>query len=140
DGVVVSRQRTASRRVALGGPAEHAEPASQDWWIVERMVGGQNPQDDEKGKLERQALRDAIQSLRLPEENWRDVEQVPVAVALPIPESKEGADHAGQPLGANGRFCIGLPTQVQTGVPVWVSAHFHGKIDRTAIDFGNAYN
>lgn len=140
DGVVVSRQRTASSRIVLGEPAEHAELSSQDWWVVERMVGGQDPQDDEKGRLERQALRDAIQSLRLPEENWRDVEHVPVAVALPIPASKAGAGHASQPLGANGRFCIGLPTQVQTGVPLWVSAHFHGKIDRTAIDFGNAYN
>ena len=105
------------------------------------MVGGRDQQDEEKARLERQALRDAIQALRLPEENWRDVEHVPVAVALPIPASQEArADYAGQPLGANGRFCIGLPTQVQTGVPLWVSAHFHGKIDRTAIDFGSAYN
>lgn len=140
DGALVSRKRTASKRVALGEISEHSELASQDWWIVERMFGGLNPRDVEKGLLERQALRDAIQSLRLPEENWRDVEQVPVAVALPIPELMEHAVHASQPLGANGRFCIGLPTKVQTGVPIWVSAHFHGKIDRTAIDFGNAYN
>ena len=44
------------------------------------------------------------------------------------------------PLGAVGRFCIGLPTLVQTGSPFWVSSHFHGKIDRTAIDFANDFN
>jgi hypothetical protein len=76
----------------------------------------------------------------LPEENWRDVEHVPVAVALPVPGEFDGDGHAGHPLGANGRFCIGLPTKVATGLPLWVSAHFHGKIDRTAIDFSNAYN
>lgn len=140
DGVVLRRQRTVSRRIVLDLPTEHVEPAFQDWWIAERMVGGQNKQDEEKGRRESQALRAAIQTLRLPEENWRDVEHVPVAVALPIPASQDGTDYAGHPLGANGRFCIGLPTQVQTGVPLWVSAHFHGKIDRTAIDFGNAYN
>jgi len=104
------------------------------------MVGGRDHQDEEKARRERQALRDAIKALRLPEENWRDVEHVPVAVALPIPASQDGTDYPGHPLGANGLFCIGLPTQVPTGVPLWVSAHFHGKIDRTAIDFGNAYN
>jgi hypothetical protein len=135
DGVVISRQRTTSRRSALDELAEQAEPASQDWWVVERAFGGRDQQNEEKEILERQALRDAIRALRLPEENWRDVEHVPVAVALPIP-----ADHDGKPLGANGRFCIGLPTKAQTGAPLWVSAHFHGKIDRTAIDFGNAYN
>ena len=140
DGVMVSRQRTASRQVALEEPAEHAEPAYQDWWVVEHMVGARDQQDDVTGMLERQALQDAIKELRLPDENWRKVEHVPVAVALPIPTSQEAADYSGHPLGVDGRFCIGLPTKVQTGVPLWVSSHFHGKIDRTAIVFGNAYN
>jgi len=139
-GVVISRRRTSSRRIALDDSVEQPAPASQDWWVVERMIGGQDQQDEVRGMLERQELQNAIRALRLPEENWSMVEHVPVAVALPIPVSQDGADYAGQPLGANGRFCIGLPTKVQTGVPLWVSAHFHGKIDRTAIDFGNAYN
>lgn len=140
DGIVLRRQRTTSRRFLLDAPTEHGEPVSQDWWVAERMVGVEDQMDEKKETRERQALRDAIQALRLPEENWGDVEHVPVAVALPIPASQDGADYAGDSLGANGRFCIGLPTQVQTGVPLWVSTHFHGKIDRTAIDFGNAYN
>src|SRR5438876_5737657 len=28
---------------------------------------------------------------------------------------------------ARGKFCIGLPTRVETGLPLWVNAHFHGK-------------
>lgn len=140
DDVVLRLQRTTSRRIASDAFAEHVEPAYQDWWTAERMVGGRDHRDKEKARQERQALQDAIQALRLPEENWKDVEHVPVAVALPIPAPQDGAEHAGHPIGARGRFCIGLPTQVPTGVPLWVSAHFHGKIDRTAIDFGNAYN
>ncbi|MBN1547541.1 MAG: DUF3883 domain-containing protein [Syntrophaceae bacterium] len=142
DGVVLSHQRTTrtSRRIVLDIPEASEDKASQDWWVAERMVGGWDQQDEEKGKHERQALRDAIQALRLPEENWCDVEQIPVAVSLPIPPYQDGGDYAGHPLGANGRFCLGLPSQVQTGVPLWVSSHFHGKIDRTAIDFRNDYN
>jgi hypothetical protein len=139
NGVVLRRQRTTCRRFAFSAPGETAESMSQDWWVAERLVGGRDHGDDEKATRERQALREAIQALRLPEENWKDVEQVPVAVALPIPAHSEG-DKEAKPLGANGRFCIGLPTQVRTGVPLWVSAHFHGKIDRTEIYFQNAYN
>jgi len=140
DGTLLHRERTTSRRLELDASGMVAPARSQDWWVAERVVGGQDLPDNDKGSRERRALRDAIQALRLPEENWRDVEHVPVAVALPIPTSPDSRDDAGHPLGANGWFCIGLPTHVSTGVPLWVSAHFHGKIDRTAIDFGNAYN
>jgi hypothetical protein len=133
-------QRTSSKRTRLSDSAVVEDAATQDWWVAERMVGGLDEKLSEKETREREALREAIQTLRLPAENWRDVERVPVAVALPIPADADGADHAGHPVGANGRFCIGLPTQVSTGLPLWVSAHFHGKIDRTAIDFSNAYN
>ena len=106
--------------------------------MTSSVIGGRYHGNEARTTAERQALREAIQALRLPEENWKDVEQVPVAIALPDPRRSD-ADKA-TPLGAGGRFCIGLPTQVKTGLPLWVSAHFHGKIDRTAIDFENAYN
>ena len=134
NGVLLRRQRTISKEYKIDHP--DGESTSQDWWLVERLVGGNTGGDDTGA--ERQAIRDAIKSLRLPEENWKDVEQVPVSVALPAPALADGA--VAMPLGCCGRFCIGLPTQVQTGSPLWVSSHFHGRIDRTAIDFGNAYN
>lgn len=140
DGAMLRSHRTTSKRTQASEAAGVKAAAMQDWWVAERMVGGKDQYNNEKEAREHQALRDAIQALRLPDENWRDVEHVPVAVALPIPTVPDGAVHAGHPLGANGRFCIGLPTQVSTGVPLWVSAHFHGKIDRTAINFSNGYN
>ncbi len=140
DGVILRHQRTTSRKYVLDMQAEQNDQASQDWLVTERMYGGLDQQNEEKGQQERQKLRDAIQALRLPEENWRDVKQVPVTVALPVPASLDELDYDMHPLGANGRFCIGLPTHVPTGVPLWVSSHFHGKIDRTAIEFGNDYN
>lgn len=135
-GATLHRHRTSSRRTPLSDLAIVEPAVVQNWWIAERIVGSKDQQDSEKGKTEGEAIREAIQALRLPEENWGDVERVPVSVALPIPVD----DDPGYPLGAHGRFCIGLPTQVSTGLPLWVSAHFHGKIDRTAIDFKNNYN
>lgn len=136
DGFILSRRLT-SARLDLVNPNVTSVPRSQEWWVVERIIGGRHDGDQARATSERQALREAIQALRLPAENWKDVEQVPVAVALPDPRQ---SDSNIATLGAAGRFCIGLPTRVVTGLPLWVSAHFHGKIDRTAIDFENAYN
>lgn len=132
-GVTARRERCICRRFALTGGGEPSQATTQDWWVVERLIG---EGDDAKADQERKAIREAIQALRLPEENWKGVEKVPVAVAIPGP----AIDGRSQLLGANGRFCIGLPTRVQTGLPLWVNAHFHGKIDRTEIDFDNGYN
>lgn len=140
DGATLRYLTTTAQRTVTAAAADAGEPAKQHWWVVERLLGGGDPHTDNKAASEREALREAIRALRLPEENWKDVEQVPVAVALPVPGESDGDGHEGHPLGPNGRFCIGLPTQVSTGLPLWVSAHFHGKIDRTAIDFANAYN
>lgn len=137
-GVFLRRQRTTCTHIALADPNDRQTPKSREWWVAERIVGGRDHGDKARATRERQAIREAIQALRLPEENWKDVEQVPVAIALPDPA--KGEDEEITPLGAGGRFCIGLPTQVRTGLPLWVSAHFHGKIDRTAIDFENDYN
>lgn len=140
DGVSLRRQRTTSTYVGLDSDAAGRTSESQDWWVAERLIGDLDPADSGKGHLERERLREAIKTLRLPEENWSRVERVPVAIALPVPSTQEVSQNAGHPLGPHGRFCIGLPTLVPTGVPLWVSSHFHGKIDRTAIEFRNAYN
>ena len=137
-GVSLRRLRTTCAHGPLDASNDRRPPKSREWWVAERMVGGRDHGDEARTTRERQSIRKAIQALRLPEENWKDVEQVPVAIALPDPA--RGDDEEVTPLGATGRFCIGLPTQVRTGLPLWVSAHFHGKIDRTAIDFDNDYN
>ena len=134
-GVVLRRRRMTRMRTELASPDASPTTASQDWWVAERVIG---QGDDEKSVKEREAVREAIEALRLPEENWKGIEQIPVAVALPDPARRDDEDCL--PLGPRGRFCIGLPTHVRTGLPLWVSAHFHGKIDRTAIDFESAYN
>jgi hypothetical protein len=134
-GVTLRRQQTTRRLFDLTRPESPPAVDAQDWWVAERVIGGG---EGERAAQERDAIREAIQTLRLPEENWRGIEKVPVAVALPAPRG--GNDHSTRLLGPNGRFCIGLPTRVPTGSPLWVSAHFHGKIDRTAIDFDSAYN
>lgn len=140
DGATLRYLTTTGKRTVLSDTADLGELSKQHWWLVERLFGGGASQVDVRAAKEREALREAIRALRLPEENWKDVEHVPVAVALPVPGESDSDGHAGRPLGPSGRFCIGLPTQVSTGLPLWVSAHFHGKIDRTAIDFSNAYN
>lgn len=134
-GVTMRRQETTQRVFDLAGPEPAPEVEVQNWWVAERLIGGG---EGERAAQERDAIREAIQTLRLPEENWRGIEKVPVAVALPSAAAGNGTGT--RPLGPTGRFCIGLPTRVPTGSPLWVSAHFHGKIDRTAIDFENAYN
>jgi hypothetical protein len=136
--IVLRRQQTRRRQIDLLTPDASPTASSQDWWVAERTLGGDDSGDDDHALSERNAIREAIRTLHLPDENWKDVEQIPIAVALPDPS--RGDNDAPKPIGARGRFCIGLPTQVQTGSPLWVSAHFHGKIDRTAIDFQNDYN
>ena len=137
-GVELRRQKTSRRHFNLAAPDEEPTTTSQEWWVATRVVGDREDVDQGRADAERKAIRAAIQSLRLPEENWKDVEEIPVSVALPDPVRGDGEEAV--PLGAVGRFCIGLPTLVQTGSPFWVSSHFHGKIDRTAIDFANDFN
>src|SRR5262249_37439279 len=55
--------------------------------------------------------------------------------ALPMPSS-DGAAALGPP----GRFCLGLPTQQPTGLPLHVDARFFATISRTGLDFTLAYN
>jgi hypothetical protein len=137
-GIVLRRQRTMQRQFELLKPDTSPTNKSQDWWVVERVIGSDDCGDDERAACERHSIRDAIQNLHLPAENWSGVEQIPLAVALPDPARTESDEP--RPIGTHGRFCIGLPTQVATGLPLWATAHFHGKIDRTAIDFENDYN
>ena len=137
-GVLLQRQRTTRRYFDLSDLDAEPTSTSQNWWVVTRVIGSEEHAGQVQAEAERKAVREAIEALRLPEENWKGVDEIPVSVALPDPAHSD--DDAVSPLGACGRFCIGLPTQVETGLPLWVSSHFHGKIDRTAIDFGNAFN
>jgi hypothetical protein len=135
DRASLTRLRTTLVVTDVQDGDERTTEHSQDWWVADKMLGRGA---GEAADSERQSIRDAIASLRLPDANWRTVDHVPVAIALP--DTGDGDDTVPSPLGPHGRFCIGLPTQVMTGLPFWVSAHFHGKIDRTNIDFHSTYN
>jgi hypothetical protein len=68
-------------------------------------------------------------------EAWSHDDPLPVTIALPTP----GSVGAGA-LGPAGRFCLGLPTQQPTGLPLHVDARFFGTISRTGLDFALPYN
>lgn len=105
------------------------------WWIASRTLGG----DENAGPCaaaERESIRAA--AARLPGEGWAAVDYAKVSVALPQPDP---SGPRGFRLSADGLFCIGLPTKVQTGMPFWVDGHFHGTLSRTTIDLATTdYN
>lgn len=76
DGIMLHRKRTT--RTDHYRSISETDPmvSSQDWWVVERMIGGGDHRDESCLEAERQSIRDSIQSLRLPEENWKGVEEV----------------------------------------------------------------
>ena len=85
------------------------------------------------GTERRRVVQDALREFGL--EAWKDDDPLPVTIALPMPT----ADQIG-PLGLPGRFCLGLPTQQPTGLPVHVDARFFATISRTGLDFALPYN
>jgi hypothetical protein len=99
------------------------------WWVASRSLGNPNGMNEHDHREEAARLAEAVQDL--PGDAWTTVEEVPVSIALPL----AGAAQRGSPLGAMGKFCIGLPTLQATGTPLWVHSHFHGNISRTEIDF-----
>jgi len=68
-------------------------------------------------------------------EPWKPDDPLPVTVALPKPVGDSAA-----PLGPEGRFCLGLPTEQSTGLPAHVDARFFATISRTGLDFSHPYN
>lgn len=78
-------------------------------------------------------IEDALREFGL--EAWAVGDRLPVTVALLMLP-----DGSAAPLGAPGRFCLGLPTQQSTGLPAHVDARFFATISRTALDFGKPYN
>jgi hypothetical protein len=81
----------------------------------------------------RQEVVDALREFDL--EAWSVDDPLPVTIALPMPQGDRPAM-----LGLSGRFCLGLPTQQSTGLPVHVDARFFATISRTALDFALSYN
>jgi len=98
------------------------------WWLAKKKLGkgGDNPLTAES---ERQAIVKAVS--KIPGDNWDKVESVHASIALPRPRRKKTI---GLPFGCSGKFCIGLPTMVSTGMPAWLDGPFHGNIPRTRID------
>ncbi len=102
---------------------------STEWWHARRRIGHLG---DDLGLVdaETERIQQAVADLEIA--NWRKVRSAHAAVALPRPDA-DSENLA--PLGADGLFCIGLPTRVSTGLPAWADGPFHGKISRTDIDF-----
>ena len=99
------------------------------WWLATRRFGrfGSDPTTSSE---EERCVAEAVKDLRIG--TWKDVRSAYVGVALPhSPYLGENL----RPLGVDGMFCIGLPTHVLTGMPVWVNGPFHGHISRTSVDF-----
>jgi hypothetical protein len=113
----------------------HLDPAGHKrevvhWWIASRTLGDERSSDHLRREQERATLEEATRNL--PGEGWNRIRTTTVSVALPYWASNEP-----HPLGARGRFCIALPTLLDTGSPFWVDARFHGKLDRKSLDFKN---
>lgn len=84
-----------------------------------------------RGDVRSHALAAAAREL----ESWKEIDHAPVAVALPCPDKE-----AGNPLGSAGRFCMGLPTELPTGLPLWVDGRFHGRLNREGLYLDTKYN
>ena len=99
------------------------------WWLANRRFG-RDGSDPTTSAEEERCIAEAVKDLRIG--TWKDVRSAYVGVALPrSPYFGENL----RPLGADGMFCIGLPTHVRTGMPAWVDGPFHGHISRTIVDF-----
>lgn len=97
------------------------------WWVVNHKIGdgGDNHNTRNQEKI---AIREAVS--KLPGRNWDQVESANLSLAFPKPGKRK---LPGEPFGTTGLFCIGLPTKVKTGTPVWLNGPFHGNIARTEI-------
>lgn len=115
------------------GPLDDEPTSLHRWWVMSRTLGAPQGVGDHAAMEERQAIKSATAGL--PGEGWSDVEHATVSIALPQP-----APDSCELQPERGLFCIGLPTRVETGTPLWVDAHFHGNVPRTDIDFSLAYN
>ena len=99
------------------------------WWLASRRFG-RDGSDSSTSAKEEDRIADAVEDLRIA--TWKDVRSAYAGVALP--RSQSSGDKL-KPLGADGVICIGLPTHVHTGLPVWLNGPFHGHISRTVVDF-----
>ena len=135
--VVIDHARGAqwsfSRAIHAGTPSETTitvtAPAgierSNRFWLLQRDgLAGAAPTVERR----RQIVGAALREFGL--EAWSDDDPLPVSIALPMPGS-EGAGALGPP----GRFCLGLPTQQATGLPLHADARFFATISRTGLDF-----
>lgn len=140
--VVVDHARDArwtfSRAARAGMPTEATiavtaptgiERSARFWLLQRDAVTG----DPSTVQERRRIVSDALREFGL--EAWTDDDPLPVTIALPMPGGEAAAS-----LGPPGRFCLGLPTQQATGLPVHVDARFFATISRTGLDFALPYN
>jgi hypothetical protein len=131
-------QWSFSRTFHAGTPSETTitvtapagiERFNRFWLLQSDALAGAAPTVEQR----RQIVAAALREFGL--EAWSDDDPLPVTIALPMPDS-----HGAGALGPPGRFCLGLPTQQATGLPVHVDARFFATISRTGLDFALPYN
>lgn len=117
---------TTTVSIKGAGLAEHAKT----YWTMQRDVfAGAAAIVKERRRIVEAALRE------FDLEAWNVDDPIPVTIALPKPTGSQPGS-----LGPAGRFCLGVPTEQSTGLPVHVDARFFATISRTGLDFGLDYN
>lgn len=99
------------------------------WWLAYRRFG-HGGSDPTTSTSEEMRITQAVERLGIG--IWKNVRSAYVGVALPRNRFR---GEKLRPFGADGKFCIGLPTHVRTGMPAWMDGPFHGHISRKFIDF-----
>lgn len=98
-----------------------------EWWLIRRKFGHEG--DDAKTRVDEAAHIEAAVA-RLPV-GLREVQTAHASVALPRRPSIQSLPRR---FPVEGKMCIGLPTRMATGTPIWLDGPFHGNVARTQID------
>ena len=125
NGATILPIRTTSTRVDAG----EISRTNAEWWQIRRKFGHEgdaiSSQSEEAARLESAVARLPV--------GLREVRTAYAAVALPRVSSNQSSPER---FPIAGRMCIGLPSRMTTGTPVWLDGPFHGNVARTDIDLG----
>ena len=123
-GATITPLCTTSARIGTEGYFR----ANAEWWQIRRRFGRDG--DDAESRQEESARIETAVT-RLPGKRWREVRTAYAAVTLPrVPANQPEPKR----FPVAGRMCIGLPSRMATGTPVWLDGPFHGNVARTEID------
>lgn len=118
------------KRATIAATRPDGSVRRQRYWLLQRDALDCDP---ETAAARKKTITEALATFRL--EAWNLDDPLPVTVAIPAPNGTSV-----ESLGPPGVFCLGLPTQQSTGLPVHVDARFFATISRTGLDFEQTYN